>query len=81
MRYPYKDDQDRESLKPRATDETRSGTTDDVAHTNIAFDPTKTRPETEKKTAGKETKGLNPLETSGASQEVSKPQGDHGKEG
>lgn len=87
--YPYKDDQDRKSLKPKSTDSTRSGTDDDVAHTDVAFDPSKTRPETEKKQADKEAKKkqgnkgtkISPLEASPANQNISKPQGDHGKEG
>ena len=49
---------------------------------DVAFDPDKTRPETEMKAAAKEKKkGANPLEASPANQDFSKPQGDHGKAG
>ncbi|KAH8159652.1 hypothetical protein CIB48_g8592 [Xylaria polymorpha] len=49
-RMPYKDDMDRESLKPKAHENTQSGTDDETAaqHGDAAFDPDKTAPETEK---------------------------------
>ncbi len=74
---PYKDDQDRNSLKPRASDQTKSASDGDVAaHEDAAFNPKKTRPEEEKDAAGKKTDS-NPLEVSGANQDISKPQGDN----
>ncbi|KAI1741723.1 hypothetical protein F4680DRAFT_446728 [Xylaria scruposa] len=52
-RIPYKDDMDRESLKPKAHEYTQSGTDDETAaqHGDAAFNPNKTSPETEKKAA------------------------------
>ncbi|KAJ2901389.1 hypothetical protein MKZ38_001907 [Zalerion maritima] len=81
LEFPYKDDQNREDLKPRSTDSTKSTSADDVAHTDVAFNPKLTKPETEKKEAGKEAEKVNPLEASPANKDISKPQGDHGKEG
>lgn len=86
-RYAYKDSQDRETLNPKSnSEETRSGTADDVAaESDAAFDPAKTSPETEKRTAGQEGRGKdkgdagaagnggNPLEFSGANDDMSKP--------
>ncbi|KAF6833583.1 hypothetical protein CPLU01_05459 [Colletotrichum plurivorum] len=69
-RSPYKDDQDRNTLKPRSTEGTKSGRDEDVAKDSEAFDPSRTRPETQRQGGGPE------LEVSGANQEVSKPQGD-----
>ncbi|PSS03446.1 hypothetical protein BD289DRAFT_449541 [Coniella lustricola] len=80
LQLPYKDDQDRESLKPRSTEGTQSSLGDDeAAHTDTAFDPNKTRPEEEREAAHQE-KGHagNPLETSGASHEKSMPLGQEG---
>jgi hypothetical protein len=69
----YKDDQDRESLKPRSKEYTRSGNDGDIAseHGDAAFNPDKTSPETEKDTAGAD------LEVSPANHDISKPQGDN----
>lgn len=69
-RSPYKDDQDRNTLKPRSTEGTKSGRDDDVAKNSEAFDPSRTRPETERQGGGPE------LDVTGANQDVSKPQGD-----
>lgn len=69
--YSYKDDQDRESLKPRSTEGTNSGTHFDVAEKKDSFNPKTTDPETEKAAAGRESNG-NPLEVSGANREYSK---------
>ncbi|GAB1315782.1 hypothetical protein MFIFM68171_05992 [Madurella fahalii] len=69
----YKDDQDRESLRPRSSEGTNSGTNFDVAEKKDAFNPKTTDPETEKEAAGRESNG-NPLEVSGANREYSKPQ-------
>lgn len=69
---PYKDSQDRESLRPRTAEHTKSGRDDDVAaQDDAAYNPRKTRPEE----TGKQAKG-SPLEASGANQELSKPRGD-----
>lgn len=74
VQLPYKDDQDRESLKPRSTEGTKSSDDDAAAQTDTAFDPSTTRPEAEKESARKETQqnsnkegaASNPLESSGA---------------
>lgn len=73
-RLPYKDSQDRESLKPRTAEHTQSGRDEDVAaSTDAAFTPGKNDPEAETKAA---QQNGNPLSASGANQELSKPQGD-----
>lgn len=75
-RQPYKNAQDRDSLKPQAQENTKSGSDDDVSsHGEAAFNPKKTDPQDAKETAGKDTDG-NPLDVSPANQEMSKPQGD-----
>ncbi|KAI8635592.1 hypothetical protein F5Y19DRAFT_469468 [Xylariaceae sp. FL1651] len=53
-RLPYKDDMDRESLKPKAHENTQSGTDEETAaaHGDAAFNPDKTSPESAKKAAG-----------------------------
>ncbi|KAJ6442110.1 hypothetical protein O9K51_05663 [Purpureocillium lavendulum] len=73
---PYKDAQDRETLRPRTAEHTSTGRDDDVAgaHPDAAFNPNKTRPETERRRAG------DTLEGSGANQELSKPRGDERSE-
>lgn len=64
---PYKDSQDRQSLQPRSAENTKSARDDDLAgHGEAAFDPRKTRPESERAAAGA------PLEATGANQELSK---------
>lgn len=75
---PYKDDQDRETLKPRSTENTKTGTDGGLADSAAAFDPSKTRPESTYKAAepGHNDDTGNPLEASGANQELSKPMGD-----
>ncbi|KAK4147519.1 uncharacterized protein C8A04DRAFT_24773 [Dichotomopilus funicola] len=70
---PYKDDQDRQSLNPRRSEGTKSASDDEVAEkSDAAFNPRKTSPEAEHESAGKESNG-NPLEASGANQELSRP--------
>lgn len=75
--FPYKDDQDRESLKPKSTEGSKSGTDQDAAESSAAFDPSTTSPEGAKDKAEGEGNG-NPLEASGANQEKSKPLGNTG---
>ncbi|KAL7938480.1 hypothetical protein V8C35DRAFT_288187 [Trichoderma chlorosporum] len=78
LRYPYKDSQDRQSLKPRSNNGTRSGRDDDVAaQKDAAFDPSKTdpTPESEAEVAGRGNE-TNPLNASGANQEFNKPMGE-----
>ncbi|KAM0460994.1 hypothetical protein ACHAPV_000974 [Trichoderma viride] len=79
LRLPYKDSQDRESLKPRSNNGTRSGRDDDVAdQKDAAFNPRKTDPDEELEAAGRGNEA-NPLNASGANQEFNKPMGE-GKE-
>lgn len=82
LQLPYKDDQDRESLKPRSTEGTKSSSDDDAAaQTDTAFDPSTTSPEAEKESARKESKqkdGTSPLESSGADQGASQQLGRKG---
>ncbi|KAL1842670.1 hypothetical protein VTJ49DRAFT_4581 [Mycothermus thermophilus] len=88
----YKDDQDRNTLKPRPSDSTKSGSDDEVATKSFdaAFNPQKTsepeealassQREEQQRRAGGSDNG-NPLEVSGANPDVSKsPEvGDPGK--
>ncbi|KAK4154364.1 hypothetical protein C8A00DRAFT_14496 [Chaetomidium leptoderma] len=70
----YKDDQDRESVKPRRAEGTVSGNDGEVAEkADAAFNPNITKPEDAKAAAARESNG-NPLDGSGASQGFSKPQ-------
>jgi hypothetical protein len=72
LRRAYKDDQDRESLKPKAHEYTQSGTDDQAAaNEDAAFNPDKTSPEAAKETAGKGGDG-NPLESSPANKDFAK---------
>lgn len=77
QQLPYKDDQDRESLKPKSTEGSKSGTDDAAAQSDAAFDPSTTSPEGAKDKAEAEGGG-NPLEVSGANHEKSKPLGESG---
>ncbi|RYO97050.1 hypothetical protein DL765_011348 [Monosporascus sp. GIB2] len=69
-RAPYKDDMDRESLKPKAHENTQSGTDDQAAQNeDAAFNPGKTSPESERAAAGTANNpNTNPLEESPANQ-------------
>jgi hypothetical protein len=76
-RLPYKDDMDRESLKPKAHENTQSGTDEETAaqHPDASFNPNKTSPEAAKKTAteGNTQKSKhNPLEASPANHSFAK---------
>ncbi|KAI1867307.1 hypothetical protein JX265_000856 [Neoarthrinium moseri] len=67
---PYKDDQDRESLKPKAHEYTGSGEDDDMAaNPDAAFNPNKTSPGAAKEAAG-HGNDTNPLENSPANKDV-----------
>lgn len=46
-RYAYKDDQDKDSLKPRSIEYGRSGSDNAAAQSDAAFDPEKTSPESQ----------------------------------
>lgn len=70
---PYKDDQDRESLKPKAHEYTGSGTDEQTAQNpDAAFNPNKTSPEEAKRTAGADNTGRNPLDVSPADHDLAK---------
>ncbi|KAL1859519.1 hypothetical protein VTK73DRAFT_7582 [Phialemonium thermophilum] len=82
LAYPYKDDQNRESLKPRSHEGSQSTSDNDVANrVSTSFSRDKTDPNGEVDSAkangarDKDARG-NPLELSGANQSLSKPQGD-----
>ncbi|KAK5013915.1 hypothetical protein LTR16_004089 [Cryomyces antarcticus] len=76
--YPSKDSQDKDSVVPKSTEYSKSGSDDASAATDAAFDPSTTRPEQEQKQAEGASGGasVNPLEVSPANQEVSKPRGE-----
>ena len=44
-RYAYKDDQSKDSLNPRSTEYSKSGSDNEAAQTEEAFDPSNTSPE------------------------------------
>ncbi|KAK5661941.1 hypothetical protein OQA88_10051 [Cercophora sp. LCS_1] len=68
---PYKDDQDRQSLKPRPNDSTKSGSDLDPSdHEEASFSSKMTKPEEEKANMQTECNG-SPLEFSGANKEIS----------
>ena len=77
---PYKDSQDKDSVKTHSTNSTASGTDDDVAHNKVAFDRSTTDPQKEKHQAG-QGKKVNPLEVSPANPTTSKPRGNNNKAG
>ncbi|KAJ4385354.1 hypothetical protein N0V85_008100 [Neurospora sp. IMI 360204] len=73
--------EDRTTVRPRRSEGSSYASDDEVAHLDkTAFDPKNTSPDGETQSAGKESNG-NPLETSGANREFSRPQGDHPTEG
>jgi hypothetical protein len=58
LQRPYKDDQDKDSLKPGSSEYSKSGSGDDqAAATDAAFDPNQTKPETQSKNAEAESGG------------------------
>lgn len=79
-RQPYKDAQARDSLKPRSAEQLKSGRDDDAAAAapKTAFRKGGNSPEEARDAASDEEGGGDPLEVSGANQELSKPQGDEG---
>lgn len=70
---PYKDDMDRESLKPKPHEYTGSGTDEQTAQNpDAAFNPNKTSPEEERRAAGADGSGQNPLDVSPADHDLAK---------
>ncbi|KAG5983955.1 hypothetical protein E4U55_006565 [Claviceps digitariae] len=82
LRIPYKDAQDRESLRPQSAEQTKSARDDDAAGSapRTAFDKGGNEPGEARRRAEAEA-GVDPLGVSGANQELSKPQGDEGGKG
>lgn len=81
LRLPYKDDQERDSVKPKAVEGGTSATDEATAETDAAFDPSKTSPEEQRAAADQETgkgDGGNPLDSSGANPEDSESMGEGG---
>ncbi|KAF5013766.1 hypothetical protein FDECE_246 [Fusarium decemcellulare] len=83
LRMPYKDSQDRETLRPVTNENTKSGRDEQMSqeHADTAFDPNTTRPEeaaaqTRNKSSKRDPRGEDPLHASGANQEISTPMGD-----
>lgn len=76
-RFASKDAQDKDSLKPRSNEYSKSGSDDAAAHSDAAFNPNKTSPEAAEQTAEAEGKGegaeSDPLNVSPGNPEVSKP--------
>ncbi|KAL1801235.1 hypothetical protein ACET3X_001577 [Alternaria dauci] len=73
-RFAQKDAQDKDSLKPRSTEYSKSGSDDGAAHSDAAFDPSKTSPEEAEATAGREAGGPeNSLNVSPGNKDVSDP--------
>lgn len=63
--------QDKDSLDPQSTEYAKSGSDDSAAHSQAAFDPNQTKPETEERTAEKEGGG-NSLNASPSNPAISK---------
>jgi len=72
--WPSKDAQDKDSLNPRSTEYSKTGS-DDSAASDTAFDPSSTRPETEQAQEGESDNANegNPLDVSPSNKEVSNP--------
>ncbi|EDU49620.1 hypothetical protein PtrSN002B_007343 [Pyrenophora tritici-repentis] len=73
-RFAQKDAQDKDSLKPRSTEYSKSGSDDSAAHSDAAFNPNKTSPEEAERTAEKEAGGKqNSMNVSPGNKEISDP--------
>lgn len=74
LRFASKDTQDKESLKPRSNEYSKSGSDDAAASSDAAFNPDKTSPEAAEATAEREAGGKdNSLNVSPGNQKVSEP--------
>jgi hypothetical protein len=70
--FLQKEAQDKDSLKPTSTEYSKSGSDDAAAHTDAAFDPSKTSPEASEASAEQEAGGKdNSLNVSPGNHEVS----------
>ncbi|EOA88109.1 hypothetical protein ACJQWK_01502 [Exserohilum turcicum] len=73
-RLAQKDAQDKDSLKPRSTEYSKSGSDDGAAHSETAFDPSKTSPEEEEATSEREAGGPNnSMNVSPGNKDISEP--------
>jgi hypothetical protein len=73
-RFAAKDTQDKDSLKPISNEYSKSGSDDEAAQSDAAFNPNKTSPESAEATAEGEAGGkANPLSVSPGNPEVSQP--------
>ncbi|EUC29434.1 hypothetical protein COCCADRAFT_106537 [Bipolaris zeicola 26-R-13] len=73
-RFAQKDAQDKDSLNPRSTEYAKSGSDDGAAHTDAAFNPSKTSPEAEEADAEREAGGKqNSLNVSPGNKDISEP--------
>jgi hypothetical protein len=73
-RFAQKDAQDKDSLKPRSTEYSKSGSDDAAASSDAAFNPNKTSPEEAEATAEREQGGKdNSLNASPGNEEISRP--------
>jgi len=70
--FASKDAQDKDSLKPRSTEYSKSGSDDAAAESGAAFDPNTTSPEAAERQSEQESGGSS-LNVSPGNQEVSKP--------
>ncbi|EME89354.1 uncharacterized protein MYCFIDRAFT_123521, partial [Pseudocercospora fijiensis CIRAD86] len=76
--HPYKDSQDKDSLKPHSNEYSKSGGDQAAAATeSVAFDASKTSPEAQQESARQETGGNSndPLNVSPANRDISQPRG------
>lgn len=73
-RSAYKDDQDRSTLKPRSSEYTQSGTDHEAAHTDSAFDPSDTSPESSIKRRNGSGKNQDVLDATGGNDELNRDQ-------
>ena len=73
-RFAQKDAQDKDSLKPRSTEYSKSGSDDGAAHSDAAFNPSKTSPEEAEATAEREAGGkANTMNVSPGNKDISDP--------
>ncbi|KAH8722912.1 hypothetical protein GQ44DRAFT_621523 [Phaeosphaeriaceae sp. PMI808] len=70
--FAQKDAQDKDSLKPRSTEYSKTGSDDAAAHSDAAFNPNKTSPEEAEATAERE-EGGNSLNVSPSNEKISEP--------
>jgi hypothetical protein len=77
-RLPYKDSQDKDSLSPRSSEHVKSTTDDGAAQLDkAAYKPGEASPEEAlNESSDSANQRDNPLDFSGANQELSKPRGD-----